>query len=99
MLTADWFDVEQWPTARFETKSFREIGPNQYETVADLTIRDVTREVVLPFRLEIDGNDADAEGTVVIKRSDFGVGQGEWSDTSQIGDEVTIRIDLEATRG
>ncbi len=96
--TADWFDVAQWPTARFETKSFREIGPNQYEAVADLTIRDVTREVVLPFRLEIDGNEADAEGTVVIKRTDFGVGQGEWSDTSQVGDEVTIRIDLDATR-
>ncbi|HBN50381.1 MULTISPECIES: YceI family protein [Thalassospira] len=98
IISADWFDVAQWPTARFETKSFREIGPGQYEAVADLTIRDVTKEVVLPFNLEIEGNEADAEGTLVIKRTDFGVGQGQWSDTSQVGDEVTIRIDIDATR-
>ncbi len=53
---------------------------------------------MLPFNLEIEGNEADAEGTLVIKRTDFGVGQGQWSDTSQVGDEVTIRIDIDATR-
>lgn len=98
IISADWFDVAQWPTAKFETKSFREVGPGQYAALADLTIRDVTREVALPFKLEIEGNEADAEGTLVIKRTDFGVGQGQWSDTSQVGDEVTIRIDIEATR-
>ncbi|MBO9509689.1 YceI family protein [Thalassospira sp. A3_1] len=98
IISADWFDVAQWPTAKFETKSFREIAPGQYEATADLTIRDVTKEVVLPFTLEIEGNEAEAEGTVTIKRTDFGVGQGQWSDTSQVGDDVTIRIDIDATR-
>lgn len=98
IISADWFDVAQWPTAKFETRSFREIAPGQYEAVADLTIRDVTKEVVLPFNLEIEGNRAEAEGTITIKRTDFGVGQGQWSDTSQVGDDVTIRIDIDATR-
>ncbi|HAI28113.1 MAG TPA: YceI family protein, partial [Thalassospira sp.] len=60
--------------------------------------RDVTREVILPFDLEIEGNEAKATGTVTINRTDFGVGQGQWADTSQVGDPVTIEIDIEAKR-
>lgn len=98
IVSADWFDAAQWPTAKFVTKSFREIAPGKYEAVADLTIRDVTREVTMPFDLEITGNEAEAEGKVTIKRTDFGVGQGQWIDTTQVGDAVTIKIEIEATR-
>ncbi|GAA0620915.1 MULTISPECIES: YceI family protein [Thalassospira] len=98
IVSPDWFDAAQWPTAKFATKSFSEIAPGKYEAVADLTIRDVTREVTLPFDLEIEGNKAEAEGTVTINRTDFGVGQGQWQDTSQVGDAVTIKIEIEAMR-
>jgi polyisoprenoid-binding protein YceI len=98
IVSPDWFDAAQWPTAKFVTKSFREVAPGKYEAVADLTIRDVTREVNLPFDLEIDGGSAEAKGTLTIKRTDFGVGQGQWADTSQVGDDVTIEIDIAAKR-
>jgi len=98
IVSPDWFDAGQWPTAKFVTKSFSEIAPGKYQAVADLTIRDVTREVTLPFDLEIKGNEAEAKGVVTIKRTDFGVGQGEWTDTAQVGDDVTIEIDIEANR-
>ncbi|MBC08529.1 YceI family protein [Thalassospira sp.] len=98
IVSPDWFDAAQWPTAKFATKSFSEIAPGKYEAVADLTIRDVTREVTLPFDLEIKGNEAEAKGTVTINRTDFGVGQGQWADTSQVGDPVTIEIEIEAKR-
>ncbi|MDP2697030.1 YceI family protein [Thalassospira sp.] len=98
IASADWFDVAQWPMAKFETKEFREISPGMYEAIADLTIRDVTQEVQLPFSLTIDGNGAKASGEVTIQRTAFGVGQGQWSDTAQVGDDVTIKIDITATR-
>lgn len=98
IISPDWFDAAQWPTAKFVTKSFREIAPGKYEAVADLTIRDVTREVILPFDLEIEGDEAEAKGTVTINRTDFGIGQGQWTDTSQVGDPVTIKIEIEAKR-
>lgn len=94
----DWFDAAQWPTAKFVTKSFTEISEGKYEAVADLTIRDVTREVVLPFDLVIADNAADAVGVVTIKRTDFGVGQGQWTDTSQVGDDVSIKVTISATK-
>lgn len=98
IVSPDWFDAAQWPTAKFATKSFSQIAPGTYEAVADLTIRDVTREVTLPFDLEIDGNAANATGALTINRTDFGVGQGQWSDTSQVGDPVTIKIEITADR-
>lgn len=98
IVSPDWFDAAQWPTAKFATKSFREVAPGKYEAVANLTIRDVTREVTLPFDLEIEGNEAEAKGAVTINRTDFGVGQGQWADTSQVGDAVTIEIEIEARR-
>ncbi|WP_417829755.1 YceI family protein [Thalassospira sp.] len=98
IVSPDWFDATQWPTAKFATKSFSQIAPGTYEAVADLTIRDVTREVTLPFDLEIDGNAANATGALTINRTDFGVGQGQWSDTSQVGDPVTIKIEITADR-
>ena len=98
IVSPDWFDAAQWPTAKFETKSFSEVSPGTYQAIADLTIRDVTREVTLPFELAIDGDEAAAIGSVTIKRTDFGVGQGQWTDTSQVGDDVTIVITINATR-
>lgn len=98
IVAPDWFDAAQWPTAKFVTKSFTEISSGKYEAVADLTIRDVTREVVLPFDLVITDGAAEAVGSVTIKRTDFGVGQGQWTDTSQVGDDVTITVTINATK-
>jgi polyisoprenoid-binding protein YceI len=99
------FDVATWPTARFESKSFRRIGDDHFEAVADLTMRDVTEEVVLPFTLEIvphpetEGHlRAIARGELAVMRLDYGIGQGMWQDTSVVPDEVVIFIDIVASR-
>ena len=60
-----WFDVARFPTVRFVTTAFRTKGQEtdgkgNYEAAAKLTIRDVTDDVVLPFRLEIGADPADA---------------------------------------
>ncbi|RMD88021.1 MAG: hypothetical protein D6807_06675, partial [Alphaproteobacteria bacterium] len=54
-LTNDnWFDAARYPQAVFETRSFRDLGNGHYEAVADLTIRGVSAEVTLPFKLTIE---------------------------------------------
>ena len=61
-------------------------------------------QVSLPFTLDTfkgDGSDAgkifaQVNGSVVIRRLDFGVGQGEWASTGTIKDEVVVRVKLEA---
>ncbi len=91
----DWFDSAAFPLARFETTAFRRDG-TAYVARARLTLRDVTREVELPFTLEIDERNALMTGELVVNRTAFGIGRGQWMDTSVVGDEVTIRIRLRA---
>jgi polyisoprenoid-binding protein YceI len=101
-----WFDVARFPTASFATSAFRGKGDKgDYEAVARLTIRDVTEEVVLPFRLEIGTDTADpshliarATGDLTVSRTRYGIGRDEWRDTKIVGDEVGIQIDVLARR-
>jgi polyisoprenoid-binding protein YceI len=90
----DWFAVDTYPKAQFETKSFRHVGGNRYEANAVLTIRDVAKPVVLPFALTKVGDATRASGDLVINRTDYGVGQGQWASPQSVAHEVTIRFDL-----
>ncbi len=103
--SASLFDVATWPQARFEAEGFTRKDDGGYEAAGRLTMRDVTKDVVLPFTLEIapDPEQADrlraaAKGELKVQRLDYGVGQGLWTDTSVVGNEVVIFIDIQATR-
>ncbi len=99
------FNAITWPTARFEAAEFAHKGGDLYEARGRLTLRDQTRDVVLPFTLAIAPHPerngallAQAKGELEISRLDYGVGQGMWQDTSVVADEVRIFIDIRATR-
>ena len=105
LRNTSFFDVAQWPTARFVADRLQHQGGTAYQAAGQLTIRDVTQDVVLPFELTIadDPDDAGrllatAKGELTISRLDYGVGQGEWASTGTIGADVIIRIEVEATR-
>ncbi|PWE17597.1 polyisoprenoid-binding protein [Marinicauda salina] len=80
------------PAARFLSTDVTRSGDG-YEARGDLTINGRTREVALPFTLDITGSRAVAEGAFAIDRGDFGVGGPDWSDVDQ---QVTIRLHIEA---
>lgn len=90
-----FFHAGKWPTATFESSRVRRIGDNRFEAVGDLRIRDVTREVEVPFTFRIEeGTDtAHAQGEITIKRLDFNVGLGEWKNTDWVANEATVRFD------
>ena len=93
----DWFDVKRWPHAEFETTSIEKQPDGSYIASARLTLRDQTRPVTMHFTLTQDKQDPSRwhlTGTVPIKRLDFGVGQGIWTDTTWVGDEVLVHVKL-----
>lgn len=101
----DLFDVETWATARFEAEAFVHRGGDAYEARGRLTLRDVTLELALPFALAIEPHPAEAgaeqaraSGEVTLLRLDYGVGQGQWQDTSMVPDEVLVRFEILARR-
>lgn len=98
-----WFAVKSFPKAHYKIEQFEKAGEGNYLAKGTLTIRDISRPLNLPFALDISPNaagviEAKALGSVTIKRLDFGVGQGDWKDTSTIGDEVEITVNVKAVR-
>lgn len=90
----NWFDVKQFPTARFVSTSVKPLGNNKYEVRGQMSIKGKTREVAAPFTLKTEGAGAVLEGSFPLKRLDYGVGTGAWGDTSVVADEVQIRFRL-----
>lgn len=103
LKSEDFFDTNQWPNITFSSSEIRKTGENAFIAVGELTIRDVTQEIELPFKLLGVMDHPMKEGTKVagitastqIKRSDFNVGVGDWAATMVVGDEVDINLNLE----
>jgi polyisoprenoid-binding protein YceI len=94
---ADWFDVAHFPQARFVSRQVKKAGEG-YEAIGDLSLRGVTKEVVLRFTLEIAGDKAHAKGHADLVRTAFGVGQGDWADGQWVALEVGVTFDLKAEK-
>jgi polyisoprenoid-binding protein YceI len=95
---ADWFDVKHFPQATFEATGFTAKGGDAYEAAGRLTIRGVTKDVVLPFTLSMAGDSATAKGRLGLVRTVFGVGQGPWTSGEWVALEVGVDIDLVAAK-
>jgi polyisoprenoid-binding protein YceI len=105
LKSADFFDVAQYPELRFVGKRVRGSGA-EIEVVGDLTIKGVTREVVL--RVEQHGQAKDPWGNqraaftakTSIDRKDFGLTYNQVLETGgvMVGDRVEIEADIEAVK-
>lgn len=97
----DLFDVKKFPQAHFLATRIVKTASG-YEADGALTIRGVTRDTRVPFtfRAATEGGAAVGymAGKTVVRRLDFGVGQGDWKATDQAGNEVTVSFTLRLTR-
>ena len=99
LRSADFFDAGKFPTATFKSTKVEAAGNGKLKITGDLTIKGITKAVVLDATLNKAGphpmTKAEAIGfdaTTTIKRSDFGVG----AYAPNVGDTVTLRITTEA---
>lgn len=96
---ADWFNVKNFPQAVFTSNQFTKTGDKTYQSQGSLTIRDKTLPVTLIFtQEEYTGNKARIKGSTTIKRTAYGVGQGEWADTNAVKDDVRIDFVITAIK-
>ena len=94
---AIWLDSKRFPQASFQSSAIKASGPGRFEVAGKLTIKGQTRDVVVPVTLTQAGATSTASGQVVIKRLDFKVGEAEWTDTSLLANDVTVRFKLALT--
>jgi len=103
LRSADFFEVETYPTWEFRSTAVRADG-DDFAIDGDLSIRGVTRPVTLKTTFEgaaIDpyGNSRlGATATVEISRKDFGLTWNTALETGGVlvGDKVTVNLDIEA---
>jgi polyisoprenoid-binding protein YceI len=98
LKTPLWFNTSAFPKATFVSSSITKTGNNTYAAKGNLTLRDKTLPVTLAFtQEEYSSTKAVMKGSVTIQRTAFGVGQGEWSDTKAVKDDVKVNFTVTAT--
>jgi polyisoprenoid-binding protein YceI len=103
LRTPDFFNAEKWPHITFKSTDIEKTGDNKFVANGTLTIKDVSKEIALPFTLLGIKDNPMKENTMVagitastkIDRTDYTVGTGDWASDAVIGDEVTIDLNLE----
>src|SRR3546814_10524346 len=99
LRSADFFDALKFPAATFKSTKVEAAGEGKLKVTGDLTIKDITRPVVLDVTLNKAADHPKTkrpaigfDATATIKRSDFDVAMY----VSNAGDEVKLRIPTEA---
>jgi polyisoprenoid-binding protein YceI len=104
LKSADFFDAANHPTITFKSTKIEKTGEGKLKATGDLTIRGVTKSVVLnvdelsPSFKDRQGNlHTGTSATTKIHRKDFGVSWNAALDSGglMVGEEVSITIDVE----
>lgn len=103
LRSADFFDVQKYPTILFKSKSVRQDG-DTFQLVGDLTLHGITKEI----SLKVEGLDSEmkdpwgnlkigASASTKINRKDFGLVWNAALETGGVlvGDEVQISLDIQ----
>jgi polyisoprenoid-binding protein YceI len=105
LRSADFFDVEKYPTITFVSSKVVPKGKDLYEVTGDLTLHGVTKTLTIPVRhtgfLNLGKQEkAGFELTIPINRKDFGIGWNRTADTGgvMLGDDVEINVQVEANK-
>lgn len=106
LRSPDFLDAQKYPKLRYRSRRVEGVAKDRLRVVGDLTIRDVTREVVLD--VEYGGQGKDPWGnqrvgftaTASINRKDFGLTWNQALETGGVlvADRVDVEIELQAIR-
>jgi polyisoprenoid-binding protein YceI len=102
----DFFNAERFPHITFRSTRVERVNDERWKVTGDLTIRDITREVVL--ETEFEGQVTDVQGkqraaftaTTELSRKDFGLKWNALLETggAVVGDRVKVTLHIAAVR-
>lgn len=85
----EWFDSARQPTARFTAQTVKALGAGRFELSGPFVIKNISKPLTVQLQLNAAGL---ATGQFTLKRNDWQIGAGEWSDTSIVGAEVQVKF-------
>jgi polyisoprenoid-binding protein YceI len=89
-----WFDTRRFPQAGFTSTRVKSAGPGRYDVTGTLTLKGTSQELTVPVTLLQAGPTTTASGAFTIRRLDYRIGDGDWSDPALVADEVQVRFRL-----
>lgn len=89
-----WFNTAQYPQATFTSSSIKALGEGKYEAQGTLDIKGASAPVTVPVSLQQSNGATVATGEIPLQRLNFKIGDGEWSDTSIVANDVTVTFKL-----
>ena len=107
LRSEDFFAVEKYPAITFVSTAISPKGSGRFDVTGSLTMRGVTREVVIPIAYlgaatDPWGNQKVAfEGEVTLNRKDYGLNWNAAIETGGflVGDEVKVSLSIQAAAG
>lgn len=93
-----FFDTTPFPKATFTSVSMKPLGDGRFEVSGRLAIKGVARDFVAPVTVREDGAQRIFEAVFPIRRLDYRIGEGEWSDQKTLANEVQVRVRLITAR-
>lgn len=95
-LDKPWLDSAAFPKATFTSSAVRRAGAKRFEATGTLAIRGKPREITVPFEttVQADGSML-VTGGFSVRRSDFGIGGGEWNEGDLVANDVPVRFSLQ----
>jgi polyisoprenoid-binding protein YceI len=91
----EFFDVARFPSASFVATSVAADGSGKYRASGRFTLKGHSETIVIPFVARRDGASLWFEGGTTVSRLAYKVGEGQWSDPSDLDDEVRIAFRLQ----
>ncbi|MEZ2338144.1 YceI family protein [Mucilaginibacter sp. RCC_168] len=91
LKSADYFDVATYPKITLKSVSFKHKSGDNYTGSFNVTIKDKTKLIEVPFTYTEKGNTAVFNGSFKVNRKDFGVG----GNSMVLADEATVTVNVE----
>jgi len=84
----DYFDVGNHPLIRMQSAAIKAKGGGNYEGSFNLTIKGITKSVIVYFSISPNGDSKNLAGEFTINRLDYGLGE----ESAVLSDNVKIRV-------
>jgi polyisoprenoid-binding protein YceI len=94
LKAADFFDVESFDEASLSIISIQEVKNNQYQMIANMTIKGITNPVSFTADINVNGNSFSAIAKIIIDRTKWGVEYKSGNIFKDLGDKI-IYDDIE----
>jgi len=94
LRSEDFFDVAHFPKITMKAVSFKHKSGDNYIGRFNVTMKDQTKQIDVPFNYTETGNIAIIKGSLKLNRLDFGVG----GSSMVLSNDVTISIEVELSK-